>query len=151
MQKEFKSNERDRGGQKSTLTRPMAERRLELSKNVRGELLAEGILAAITRELFVLALRYHPDGVEPDEDKFVKYSNLAASYARDLLPYQSARLSPITQPPLPPDNRSSAELRAELVEDLARLGMNSLPERSTVGGTEAQEVDASPVHRRDRP
>src|ERR1700681_3047698 len=121
MQKEFKSNERDRGEQKGTLTRPMAECRLELSKNVRGELLAEGMLAAIIRELFVLALRHHPDGVEPDEDKFVKYSNLAASYARDLLPYQSARLSPITQPPSPPDNRSAAEQRAELVDELAKV------------------------------
>jgi len=129
----------------------MAERRLELSKNVRGELQAMDMLAVIIRELFVLALRYHPAGVEPDEDKFVKYSNLAASYARDLLPYQSPRFSPIPQPPLPQDNRSSAELRAEIMEKLAELGIIPPPESITVGGTEAQEVHASPVHRRDRP
>jgi len=117
----------------------MAERQPELSRTINrrvgGALPAMDTLAVIMGEFLGLALRYHPGGVEPDEKKFVKYSNMAASYARDLLPYQSARLAPTTPPELPPDNRSLDELRAEIVADAVRLGILPL-EASEPSGVE---------------
>jgi hypothetical protein len=133
MSRGSKLGERRGGRKKGTPNRSTLERQRELAKAIGADAyagkLGKDMLAEAMSEFRALAQRYHPSGSEPDEGKFVKYFNMAASVASDLAPYQSAKLAQTTlrgdqeNPLFPQDNLTAEQLRAEILADMAELGL----------------------------
>jgi hypothetical protein len=99
-----------------------------------GKLGKEMMIAAM-REFNALARRYHPDGREPDEAKFVTYLKLASDTGRDLAPFQSPKVAPTalrSDQENPESEPVSAEqLRQEILADIAELGISLTDDEPT--------------------
>jgi hypothetical protein len=96
-----------------------------------GKLGKEMMIAAM-REFNALARRYHPDGREPDEAKFVKYLKLASDIGRDLAPFQSPKVAPTTLQENPPSEPVTAEqLRQEIIAQMNELGISLYDDEPT--------------------